>query len=248
MKRLFIILTTILVSLTSMAQNGFYLGYENGGLFERYNYINSKAQTLTQSSIGGVFGGYIGFKQDAYTVETGFYGLYSSLPMVEYNYNTFKAGKSLSMGSGQKSWMIPLRFGIEFLLANDKIFIKPEIGFNLIISRDYAGDQPILGWGDNVSGFPGDNNFDSTIPDSTRAYGYIPSKLNFSMEPSLTTGYRIKKKVDVYVKGSYLASFNQSYYETINHYSANETVFATRNLSNSMLLQIGLKYFFAKPD
>lgn len=241
-------MTTFLLSMAGIAQNGIYLGYENGGLFERYNYVNSKAKTLTQSSIGGIFGGYVGFKYDSYSVETGFYGLFSSQPMVQYNYITGEVSKSPSKVSGQESWMIPLRFGKEFLVVKEKLFIKPEIGLNCIISRDYSENQPMMGWGENVSAFPGDNNFLATGPDSTRAYGYIPSKVNFSIEPSIASGYRIKKKADIYLKCSYLANFNPSYYETITHYSETETVYATRNMSNAVLFQIGLKYYFAKRE
>jgi len=248
MRKLFLIATTILLSMTGVAQNGFYIGYENGGLFERYNYVNSKAKTLTQSSIGGILGGYVGFKYDSYSFETGFYGLYSSVPIVEYNYGNSSVSKSSSMGSGQESWLIPLRFGKEFLVAQNKIFIKPEIGFNVIISRDYIKNQPIMGWGENVSAFPGDNNYVPSGPDSTRAYGYIPSKVNFSIEPSISSGYRFKKKADIYLKCSYIANFNPIYYETITHYSTTETVYATRIMSNAILFQIGLKYHFAKRE
>lgn len=248
MRKSFVVVLTLLLSITVMAQNGFYLGYENGGLFERYNYINSKAKTLTQSSIGGILGGYVGFKHNAYSIETGFYGLFSSHPMVEYNYSTSEVSKSSSMGSGQEIWMIPLRLGIEFLVARDRIFIKPEIGFNCVISRDYSENQPMMGWGENVSPFPGDNNYIPTGSDSTRAYGYIPSKVNLSIEPSISTGYRIKKKTEFYLKCSYLASFNPSYYETIIHYSETETEYATRNMSNSVIFQIGLKYYFEKRE
>lgn len=248
MRKLFVFVTTFLLSMAGIAQNGFYLGYENGGLFERYNYVNSKANTLTQASIGGIFGGYFGFKYDSYTVETGFYGLFSSHPLVDFNYSTSEVSKSLSMSSGQESWLIPLRFGKEFLVAQNKIFIKPEIGFNVMISRDYSENQPMMGWGENVSMFPGDNSYIPTGSDSTRAYGYIPSKINFSIEPGISSGYRFKEKADIYLKCSYIANFNPSYYETITHYSETGTVYATRNMSNSILFQIGLKYYFAKRE
>lgn len=248
MKNFMLIATTILLSVTSVAQNGFYLGYENGGLFERYNYVNSKAKTLTQSSIGGILGGYVGFKHNSYTVETGLYGLFSSCPMVEYNYTNSSVSKSSSMSSGQESLLIPLRFGMQFLVAHDKIFIKPEIAFNAMISRDYSENQPLMGWGENVSPFPGDNDYIPSGPDSTRAYGYIPSKVNFSIEPNISSGYRFKKKADIYLKCSYIASFNPTYYEIITHYSEAETVYATRNMSNAILFQIGLKYYFAKRE
>ena len=248
MRKLFAFIATSLLSITCMAQNGMYIGYENGGMFERYNYVNSKAKTLTQSSIGGVFGGYLGYKYNAYSVETGFYGLFSSYPMVEYNYSNSDVSKSLSMGSGQESWLVPLRFGKEFLFGGNKAFIKPEIGFNVIISRDYSENQPMMGWGENVSMFPWDNSFIPTGSDSTKAYGYIPSKVNFAIEPGLATGYRFKNKADIYLKCSYMASFSPLYYETITHYSASETVYANRIMSNAVLFQIGLKYYFARRE
>lgn len=248
MKKLVLILTTSLLSITCIAQNGFYIGYENGAMLERYNYVNTKAQTLTQASIGGIFGGFVGFKFDSYSIETGFYGMYSAHPFVDFDYTTSVASKSLSMCSGQESWLIPLRFGKEFLVARDKIFIKPEIGFNVMISRDYSENQPMMGWGQYVSAFPGDNNWIAAGPDSTRAYGYIPSKSNFSIEPGISSGYRFKEKADIYLKCSYLANLNPSYYETITHYSETEIVYATRNLLNTVLFQIGLKYYFAKRE
>jgi len=168
--------------------------------------------------------------------------------MMEYNYSTGELSKSLSMYSGQQSWLIPLRFGMEFTTANNKFFVKPEIGFNVLISRDYSENQPTMGWGENVSVFPGDNSYIPNGSDSTRAFGYIPSKANFSIEPALTSGYRYKNKADLYLKCSYLASFNPLYYETITHYSENETVYATRSMVNAILLQIGVKYYFAKRE
>ena len=248
MRKLFVILATSLLSLTCIAQEGFYIGYENGGNFERYNYVNSEAKTLTQSSIGGIFGGYFGYKYNSYSVETGFYALNSYHPYYEYNYNTFEASKTLSMSSGHESWLIPLRVGMELLVAKKKIFIKPEISFNIILSRDYSENQPMMGYGDNVSPFPGDNTFIPNGSDSTRAYGYIPSKFNLSVEPSIAAGYRFKEKADIYLKCSYNANFNQSYFETITHYTETETVYATRNMQNSILVQIGLKYYFAKRE
>jgi len=246
MKNLFLILTSIFIAGTSLAQSGLYIGYENGGLFDRYHYVNSKGISLSQTSIGGVLGLYVGYKHNSYNLETGLYGYYSSIPFIDYNYNTGEASKSNSMGSGTESLIIPIRLGKEFLIAEQKIFIKPEFAFNTIISRDYSENQPTMGWGENVSAFPGDINFTPTSSDSTRAYGYTTSKLNFSFETSLSTGYRFKKKADIYIKGSYVANFRPLYYETITHYSDTEIVNATRVNVNSFLLQIGLKYYFGK--
>lgn len=62
----------------------------------------------------------------------------------------------------------------------------------------------------------------------------------------ISIGYRIKEKADIYLKGSYYASFNPMFYETITHYSPGETVYATNTFTgNTFLLQIGVRYYFA---
>lgn len=246
MRNPLVLLTAIILSTSAIAQTGLYIGYENGGLFDRYHYVNSKGFSLSQSSIGGVFGGFVGYKVNSYTLETGFYGFYSTHPFIVYNYDSGIPEKSGSMGSGAQSWMIPIRFGKEFVFCNDQFFIKPDFSFNTIVSRDYSENQPTMGWGVNVPALPGDPNFIATSADSTRAYGYVTSKLSFAIETGLSAGYRFRKKADIYIKGSYLANFHPLYYETITHYSETETVTATSTTVNSFLLQIGLKYYFAK--
>ncbi len=248
MKKPFLILFSLFISGICLSQNGFYIGYENGGLFDRFHYVNSKGFELTQTSIGGVLGGIGGYKYKSYSIETGFYGYYSYHPMIEYDYTTSEVNKSNSSGSGAENWVIPIRLGMEFLTAKRKLFIKPEIAFDIFISRDYSESQPTMGWGENVSAFPGDPNFIPTTSDSTRAYGYISSKMNFGIETSLSIGYRFRQKVDLFIKGSYLANFSPLYYETITHYSNIETVSATDVNVNSFLMQIGLKYYFAKRE
>ena len=248
MRKLLVLLTAIILSASAIAQTGLYIGYENGGLFDRYHYVNSKGFSLSQSSIGGVFGGYVGYIVNGYTLETGFYGFYSTHPFIVYNYDSGIPEKSGSMGSGAESWVIPIRFGKEFVFCNDRFFIKPDISFNTMISRDYSENQPTMGWGSNVPAFPGDPNFIAISADSTRAYGYVSSKLSFAIETGLSAGYRFKKKADIYLKGSYLANFNPMYYETIMHYSENDIVTSTSTAVNSFLVQIGVKYYFAKND
>lgn len=152
------------------------------------------------------------------------------------------------MGSGAETWVIPVRLGKEFVFFDQKFFLKPEIAFSTIISRDYSENQPSMGWGEYVSAFPGDPNFIPTGSDSTRSYGYIPSKLNFGIETGLSVGYRFRKKVDAYIKGNYSAAFNPLYSETITHYSEEEIVTATNISINSFQLLIGLKYYFAKRE
>ncbi len=244
MKALLTIFTMLLISFSANAQQNFYFGYENGGLFDRYHYVNSKGKSFIQSSIGGIYGINFGYRSGTYTIESGFYGLYSSMPIVEYDYNTSEVELSLSMSSGKENWLVPLRFGKEFLMMENRLFIKPEIGINLIFARDYAEGKSNMGWATGISFFPGDSIVPG--PNSTRAYGYVPSKFNLGIEPSLTAGFRIWKGLDIYMKYSIIASLSPLYYETITHISETETVTATRSMLNSSTFQIGLKYHFKK--
>lgn len=239
----FIFLNQLLIS--GFAQSNLYLGFEGGFLLDRYYYVNSKSYSLTQNTIGGLYGGFVGYRWQKYCFESGFYSFEATHPFVDYDYITGKPAKTSGYGTGALSFSIPFRAGIEFLLARQKVFIKPEAGFHLIISRDYSENQPSNGWGENV-GPPWDNSYVPTSDDSTRAYGYIPSKTSFGVETSMTAGYRIKQKIDIYFKGSYLSSFQPLYYEVITHYSPDETVAATSSTSSSFLLQFGLKYFIPK--
>ncbi len=254
MKRVFLVLVSTIIFGTVMAQTSWYIGYENGVKWDNYSYINSNGFYLQQYQLDGVFGGYVGYKLKEYTFETGFYGFYSSAPWIDYDYNTSFVNKTESShgSSGMDSWVIPIRFGKEFLFCGQKIFIKPEIGFSGIIARNYENIE-VGSWGDNVSSLV-NPNFIPTSGDSTIAYCYRTSKKNlkrfdFGIESEVSIDYRFKDKADIYFKGSYHSSFNPLYYEIITHYSDTEIVKATNTFNgNSFLLQIGLRYYFAKPD
>ncbi len=248
MKKTFGILLTVILSYSCFAQNGFYLGYENGAKWDKFYYINDKGYNLEQLQLDGVFSAYIGYRLKEYTIETGFQGFYSSSPSVIYNYTTSKPSKSNSSGgsSSMDSWIIPLRFGKDFKMCKNRFFVKPELSLTTIIARNYSSKQPSGGWGENVS-FPGDTTFVPTTPDSTRGYWYRPLKVNFGIETGLSIGYRFKEKADIYIKGSYHSSFSPLFYDTVTHYSATETVKGTQTFTGiSILFQIGLKYYFAK--
>lgn len=248
MKKFLGILLTVMLSLSGFAQNSFYLGYENGGKWDKFHYINDKGYYLEQLQLDGVFSVNVGYRLKEYTIETGLQGFYTSSPFVSYNYTTSIPSKSNSSGGGSSmnSWIIPLRFGKDFKMCKNRFFVKPELAFTTIIARDYSNKQPKGGWGENISS-PGDTSFVPTSPDSTRGYFYRTSKVNFGIETSLSLGYRFKEKADIYIKGSYHSSFNPLFYDTFTHYSATEIVKGTQTFTGtSLLLQIGLRYYFAK--
>lgn len=240
---LIIIATFLVISL--FAQKNFYVGYENGGLFDRHHYVNEKGYSSSQFSIGGVLGGYVGYRLQTYTFETGFYSYNSYTPQVNYNFSTGEPSKSNSMSDSEQNFVIPLRVGKEFLFAQQKFYVKPEISFNIIISRDYSQQQPNGGWGTGEFGLVGD----TVIPFSpyyTYAKAYDPTPVNLGIGTDLSIGYRIKQRMDIYIKAGYLAHFSPIYHETIVHQSPEEVVTATSISQNAMLLQIGLKFFIKK--
>ncbi len=199
----------------------------------------------------GVWGGYLGYNYSGFTLETGFYGSYSSRPFISYEYDTYEASRSSGSGgsSGMNSWVFPLRFGKEFLFFKNRFFLKPEMGFIAIIARDYNDKRPDGSWGENVLPYPGYPNFTPNGPDSTRAYTHRAAKSNFGIETAFSFGYRFKEKADIYFKGTYQSSFTPLYYETITHYSENDIVTATNTQTgNAILFQIGLRYFIARRE
>lgn len=249
MKKVAIFICFVLFTNVGMSQTGFYLGYENGLKFDKFFYVNSKGYSLTLMPADGLFGAYVGYKLKSYTFETGFYGYYTSSPFVGYDYSTgIPSTTSSSSGSSDMdNWVIPFRFGKEFLFAKNQVFVKPEISLLIYIARDYSSTQPIGSWGDNASHFPGDTSHISSSTDSTVAYGYRTNKVNFGIGTAVSVGYRFKEKADIYLKGNYDASFSPLYYDTITHYSSDDIVYATSTFAgNSFALQIGVRYYFAK--
>jgi hypothetical protein len=241
---LFVILTATIFIDTNLAQTGIYLGYENGFKFDRFNYINSKGYSVNKPSFNEILGGYIGYKLDRYTFESGFYFHYTSIRIYDYNRSTGTVGGYVggTHGNEMDNFIIPLRFGMEFNMVKNRIFIKPEIGFTGIIARDYSKIQPSSWWSENTRW---DSIFIPTNGDSTITCSYRTSKFNLGYEVSLSAGFRIKKKFDIYFKGSLLNSLKPLFYETITYYSdaGNETATIMFH-GNSISIQIGLRYLF----
>jgi|WetSurMetagenome_2_1015567.scaffolds.fasta_scaffold449596_1 hypothetical protein len=244
------LLLTIFVSSlfagTITAQTGVYLGYENGIKWDRFNYINSKGYTLNKPAFNAMLGGYVGYKINRYTIETGFYAYYTSIHMIDYNRSTGEASASAGSyhSSSMDSYIIPLRFGAEFNMAKNRIFIKPEMGLTGIIAKTYSSMQPCGFWGENIRI---DTSFIPTTGDSSIGYFYRPSKFNLGYEISLSAGVRIISKIDIYLKGSVCNSFKPLFYEAITYYSDLGNATATNTFhGNSVTLEIGLRYYFKK--
>lgn len=245
MKKVIIIFILTAIVGTAIAQTGLYIGYENGFKMDKFIYVNSVNKGLTGVQPVEVLGGFLGYKFENYTLETGFYSYGTNIPIIHYDFSTAeptKSGPAVS-GTGMGQWVIPLRIGREFHFSKNRFFIKPEISFNTFIAKEYSKDRLVGGWGENIS-FPGNI---STAADSTLANTYGTKKIIFGVEPSILIGYRIKEKFDISLKGSYNSCFSPLYFDTITHFSSEENVTATNSFyGNAFLIQIGVKYFFAK--
>lgn len=231
---------------TLIAQTGLYLGYENGTKWDRFSYIDSKGNSLNTTSFNGILGGYVGYKFDRFSFETGFYCYYTRVHMYDYYRNTRQVSKSMSSygSSNLNNFIIPLRFGTEFTFWKNRLFVKPEIGITGIIARGNTNIKPNGWWAENTRH---DTTFIPTTGDSTIAFTYRTSKLNLGFETSISAGFRIINKIDIYFKGGYCNSLKPLYYETITFYSDNGNVTATNTFhGNAFFVQIGLRYYFNK--
>jgi len=239
-----VVLTATIFIGTVFAQTGIYFGIENGPRWDKFNYINSRGFYANKLTTNYILGGFVGFKLNHYSIETGLYYHYFSENDYTYNRSTGELNKYKggSHSSGDNKLIIPLRFGVEFKLLKNTIFIKPEIGVSAIITKEYNKTQP-------YGAFFESPNLDSlSVPingDSTMGLIYQFSKFNLGYEVSLTAGFRIKKRFDIYFKGSLFNSFTPMQYETITYYSNSGNETATKLFhGNSFALQIGLRYQF----
>lgn len=243
MKNPILVIIASLFMLSGFSQNNFYIGYELGGLFDRHHYTNENGASLSQFSIGGVRGAHIGYRIKTYTIETGFYNFNSTSPHWNYNFETGEVSKSNSMSDAQQKFSIPLRFGKEFLFAQRKIYLKPEMGINLLLSRDYSMPQPNGGWASGVIFDPENPDSLSFSPYYTIADAYETQNIGLGIETNLTIGFRFKQRGDIYMKMGYLAQLSPMYMEVIEQHSPTETIEATSVSLNAAFLQIGLRLY-----
>jgi hypothetical protein len=244
MKKPIFLILFLLGSYLVYSQQSYYLSYENGVKSDRFFYLNQNAQSYHCSTIDGVFGVNFGYRfKKGFTLESGFQGFYSSNPMIDYDRinNTIIEPTGSGGSSGMDSWIIPLRFGYDFTIWGNRLFIRPETGFTTIIARDYSGS---LGyWGSGLK-HPFSNDTELNA-DSTKAFEFRDRKFDFGLETNISAGYRIRQRADFFIKINHHASFHPPFYSSINYYSDNGTLAATEIFTgHSTLFQIGLRFYF----
>lgn len=237
MKKFFLIISFSILSIFGTAQNSFFIGGEAGGILQRYHYENDKNVTSTQTAVSTVLGGYFGYAFRSYAIEVGFYAVHLTIPLLDYNTLTHEVSKSSSEYHGRQGWLIPLRFSKTFLLAGDKVFIKPELGINMNISDFYHEDLSFT--------FLHRLNEDSDGGYHGLAYAYWQSQYLFIIEPGFSIGYRFSERADIYLRCSYMVDLGDSYYEEITHLIP-YTVNATRTMKNTVQFKIGFAYHFLR--
>jgi hypothetical protein len=233
MRNLSLTITLSILSMIVLSQNSFYIGAEMGGVLQRYNYENEKGISSTQTSIPAILGGYFGYTYHSYSIETGFYALYQTVPLLDYNTLTFEVSKSTTEYIGRQVWLIPVRLGKTFLTTGNKLFFRPEIGANLSIYSSYNEE----------------NNFISFLPQTASEMlneGYFPSKFVLGIEPGASIGYRFNDRAAIHLRCSYMIDFTEGYYEELTHLRP-YSVKATRTMKNTAQLKIGFTFHFPRP-
>jgi len=255
MRKVKLTILLVLFAITANSQTGFYLGAEAGVNWDRFFYINTRGYSLGQYTLNGNWGGYLGYKHKHYTFETGFYGYSLALPDIYIDYETAVPyeGMGTSGSSALDSWLIPLRFGYDILFGNDHFFVKPEVSFLIFKSRENRTGK-IGGWGKDGD-IPGyEHGWDTPIdevdlnPGTTLGYTYRQSKVSTGLGLSASLGWRIKKRADLYFKGSYNILFSPMVYDVIAHQlSDDKRVSATNTFTgNSLLFQIGFRFYLKR--
>jgi hypothetical protein len=250
MKKLQLTFFAFLLTCISYSQTGFYVGGEAGVKWDNFFYINSLGYSLGQYSYNGTWGGFAGYKLNNFTFETGFYGYYTALPDIYINYDTgepFK-GMGVSGSSSMDSWVIPFSFGYDIPFGNDHFFVKPEMTFLIYKGRD-GNTGKIGGWGTggDIPDFSWDTPIDDIelSPGTTLGFTYRQSNVNTGLGLGVSLGWRIKKRADIYFKGTYNTTFTPILYDVIAHQlNNNERISATNTFSGSSFgLQIGFRFY-----
>ena len=253
MKKINLTFLMVLLAFTANSQTGFYFGAEAGVKWDRFFYVNSRGYSLGQYSVDGSWGGFVGYKLKNYTFESGFYGYSTAIPDVYIDYETavpYK-GMGISGSSGMDSWVIPFSFGYDIPFAHDRFFVKPDISFLIYKAKDYR-DGVISCWGKDQPAdiWLCDTPIDDLDiqPGGSAGYSYRAQKVNTGLGLSVSLGWRIKKRADIYFKGSYNSTFSPVIYETVAHQlNSDKRVSATNTFTgDSFLFQFGFRFYLKR--
>lgn len=239
MRNIISLLFIFSISISGISQNNPYFGIEFGGLFDRYHYENDHAYSENHIFNGGSTGIHLGYRMKTYTFEVGTYWYFTRSPYISYDFVTGEISPKKVSKVELKYYVIPFRLGKEIQFVNTQIYLKPEIGFSLIVLKGRAdNDNTNKGWGIEENG--NSNKIDS-INYYTFAQVYEKTKLGMALETNLSIGYRFKEKFDIYLRGSYLYYFSSMYEEDIVHHSPIDLVIAERSKTSAILMHLGVR-------
>ncbi len=255
MKKLIVVSLMMFLALTANAQTGFYIGGEAGIKWDNFSYINTRGYSLGQYSVNGTWGGYLGYKLKNYTFETGYYGYYTAMPFIYIDYETAVpySGMGVSGNSGMNTWVIPFSFGYDILFGNDHFFVRPEVSFTIYKARSWSSDK-IGAWAQGISipDFEWDTPIDeiNLPPETSVGYSYRQNRINTGLGLGVSLGWRIRKRYDLYLKGSYNTTFTPVLYDVIAHQLSNdERISATNTFAGSSFgIQIGFRFYLKKSN
>lgn len=233
------------------SQDGLYLGYEGGVKWNKFMYVNEKGFHGTNLDYTLTTGGYLGYKHQNFTLESGLQWFEIGSPIFWFNYHDASVKKydgDGNQGNPVNYLVIPLRIGYDFMNKNHQFFLKPEMGFLFYFVQHYryVTSPHTMGGGSSIDfdqdeiGYPSETEY-------TYSEGYIPDNFSLGFESSLCAGYRFHYRADIYLKISIHSSLDILYYETITHHMDSGDVTATHSFSgNSLSCQIGLRGYLGK--
>ena len=135
--------------------------------------------------------------------------------------------------SSDPSWIIPVRFGLNLNLYNDKIYLVPVVGYSFGINPSYGYG---LGYGKQVSGTTVINYYYTENPDVSRYFSLLQTGFGFE--------FLLFKTLVFSISTNYYKGFNKTTQLDINYTVNNST--QTTGTANSegefWCVSTGLKY------
>ncbi|MBN1950539.1 MAG: hypothetical protein JW801_05005 [Bacteroidales bacterium] len=238
-------------------QKGFYAGTEFANKRDYYSFVNSAGSSADHGILTNLYGGYVGYQHSRLSFETGLYQFTSMVPEITYDAENDRPffGKAAHRTDANNTQVIPLRFGYDFPFRKKGFYLNSFIGL-MVIYNDIETNSRVVNWireeedGNTSTGYVTEG--DSIIPFPTGAMfsygtGYATDRFNLGYQAGISAGYRIKDRIDIYIRLSALGSFNLLYFENVQYNYHDELISGTTGFhGNSTALHLGLRFYLRK--
>lgn len=246
MKRILTLITLLTIFIPVSGQKSIVINLSNGIKWEKFNYVNQNGSYINQLQINYIYGLELGYETNYCNFEIGFFDYKTHDPVINFSYRYL-----LPENTGYNvrntffdSWLVPVKISKSFYFWNEKLSLQPSFALSAIIARNFQNTQPNFSWSFVDKTFP-DTVFFTMVYDTTKAYSYRSSTINFGLEFGLSVNFKISNNIDISLIISTLNSFYPIFYDTIQHSSAFETYRATNTATGtSYSIKLGLRYKF----